>query len=167
MNKRFAGLLTVLFTLALALALQVGLWAERPAPTDAATVVGYQSVTVFDGATVYTTTTYSDAYLVGSFGEVVMQVNNDISGSTGITVTPQFSSEFVGCGAVADWVDASYSAAYGTSSLSYGTVDVRKVVTGDDAEMLRFPVSGRCMRIKIQTAANFTPTVYLWMVNTQ
>lgn len=160
--RRFASVALVLVFLALA-----AFFSIRSQPADASTVIGNQYVEVFAGDTAYTTTTYSSAYLVTSFGEVVLQIHDDISGTTAITVTPQFSNEYVACSSVSQWVDASYSGQYGTTTLSYGTVDVRKVVTGDDAEMLRFPADGRCLRLKITTGTTFTPTVYLRMVNTQ
>jgi len=134
---------------------------------EAATVIGYQSVAMFDGATAYTETTYSSAYLVGAFGQVAIQVNNDISGTTAITVTPQFSSD-PSCSTATNWADATVSMAYASSTTTptFSTVDVQKVVTGDTDALFSFDTLGRCMRVKIETGTTFTPTLFGWMTNT-
>lgn len=178
----------VLSGLLLVLVLLLGSVTPALEPVDAATVIGRQSVTMLDGATAYTTTTYTSAYLVGVYGEVALQINDDVSGTNTITVTPQFSMESV-CSSATDWVDAAVTAVYPaetasvtvstlntntltttlttTNALTFDTVDVQFTVTGDDAETVRLAVSGNCMRVKLETATTFTPTLYAWLVNTQ
>lgn len=188
--RKLTTVLIVVLALLLSASLPMLLQAR---PADASTVIGYQSVTMLDGTTAYTTTTYSSAYLVGGFGEVVLQIHDDVSGTNTITVTPQFSTEGVACSSVTDWVDASTSLAYadaasnsatitvstlntntltttvaslsGGTTLTYGSVDIYTTITGDDAAMLSVDTAGRCMRVKLTTATTFTPTVYAWMVN--
>ena len=139
-----------------------------PQPTQAATVIGYQTVTMFDGATAYTTTTQSAGYIAGAFGEVVLQIHNDISGTGQITVTPQFSAQTGGCSAVTNWAGATVATDYVmTGTLAYGSVDISVVLVDDGATLLRLPVAGRCMRVSIETTTTITPTIYAWMVNTQ
>lgn len=156
----------MLFVIALSFTL-VSLLPSHPA--DASSVMGYQTVVVEDGTVAYTTTTYSSGYMVGSFGEVVLQVESDISQTRTLTVTPQFSNDARGCGSAVYWVDGAIVQTYGTSSLSYGSVAVRAVVAGDGDKVIRFPTMGRCMRVRmeISSTAVFTPAVFAWMVNTQ
>lgn len=159
---------TVSYTLlALALVLLALVPLRQPAqPVDAAGVINRQSVTMLNGASAYTTTTYTAAYIVGAYGEIVLQVHDDISGTGVITITPQFSSQGT-CSTASNWVDAAMSAVYGTSSLSYGTAAVQKSITNDSSVMFRFDTGGNCMRVKLASTKTFTPTVYAWMVNSQ
>jgi hypothetical protein len=162
-----------------------------PPVVDASTVIGYQTVTLEDGTDVYTTTTYTLGYLAGSFGEVVLQIHSDISGTETMTVTPQFSSEGVGCRAITNWADATIAGVVNTlgaqtvtvstlntntltttvgtaaSAAVYSVVDVVVTLAGDDSTLLRFNSLGKCMRVKMESATTFTPTMYAWMVNTQ
>jgi len=172
MLKRFSLVALAVVLLGLGL-----LTALHETPAQAATVIGYQTVTILDGATAYTETLSTDGYAVGSFGEVLLQVHSDISGTGNITITPQFSSQPGGCGAVTDWADATASTTYvnatgstitdSVSALAYGVVEISVVVVDDDATLLRLPTAGRCLRVQIETAETVTPTVYAWMVNTQ
>jgi len=144
---------------------------QRPAqPAEAATVVGYQTVTLLDGRTAYTTTTTSTGHLVGSFGEVILQIHSDISGTAQITVTPQFSSQPGSCGALTNWAGATLSSHYVISEavgLEFGVVPIRVVLVDDSETLLRLPTTGRCLRVSIETTTTVTPTVYAWMLNTQ
>ena len=164
-SKRFLIVLAVLALLVLAW------WLPQraaPQPAQAATVIGYQTVTLFDGATAYTTTANSSAYIAGAFGEIILQIHNDISGTGQITITPQFSSQPGGCAAVTNWAGATVATDYvTTSTLAYGIVDISVVLVDDDATLLRLPVDGRCVRVSIETTTTITPTIYAWMVNTQ
>lgn len=136
--------------------------------TDAATVIGHQHVTALDGTTGYTTTTYTAAYLAGVFGDVVIQAHDDISGTGTMTVTPQFSSEAV-CRTASNWVDAESAFVYAQDNVTptLSSVALSLVVTDDVARLFTLPVSGNCLRLKLEGSATFTPTVYLRMVNTQ
>jgi hypothetical protein len=162
--KNFLGVLLALVFLTLAWALpQHSLTA-----VEAATVVGYQTVTILDGATAYTTTFATAGYQAGNFGEMILQIHNDISGTGQITVTPQFSNQPGGCNAVTNWAGATAATDYVmTGTLAYGIVDIDVVLVDDDATLLRLPVDGRCVRVSIETATTITPTLYAWMVNTQ
>lgn len=163
--KRFSIVLAVVALLAL-----VWLLPQRlaPQPTAAATVIGYQTVTLFDGETIYTTTTQSAGYIAGAFGEIVLQIRNDISGTGQITVTPQFSSQPGSCTSATDWAGATVATDYVMSgTLTYGIVEINVVLVDDDVTLLRLPSNGRCLRVSIETTTTITPTIYAWMVNTQ
>lgn len=163
-TKRF--LLVLLGLAALSLAWMVP--QRSPRPAEAATVVGYQTVTILDGATFYTETFATSGYQTGSFGEVVLQIHNDISGTGQITITPQFSNQPGGCTAVTDWADAAIATDYvASSALAFGSVPITLVLVDDDAALLRLAVDGRCLRVNIETVETITPTLYAWMVNTQ
>ncbi len=142
-----------------------------PKSADAATVIGYQTIVADAGATAYTETTYTSAYLAGAFGDVVVQVNLVSTGT--ITVTPQFSNEMLGCGSVTDWADATISQvdvtriSTNTDSVAFGVHAVSKAVTSGGSTLIGFPAQGRCMRVKMTNAETFTPTVYIRMANTQ
>jgi hypothetical protein len=147
--------------------------AQVDTPAQAATVVGGQTVVVLDGNTAYTTTKYTAGYLSGSFGEIVLQVESDISGTATLTVTPQFAINQTACGSMAagDWVDAVIVDVFVTGATTYTAalqqIAVRDTLAGDGDALLRFPVMGRCFRIKLQSTTTYTPALYAWMVNTQ
>lgn len=163
-SKRFLIVLAVVTALALAWVLPQ----RHPRSAAAATVVGHQTATLLDGATVYTTTFATAGYQSGSFGEVVLQIHNDISGTGQITLTPQFSNQPGSCSAVTDWANAVVSTGYvATGTLEYGSAPISVVVVDDDAALLRLTVDGRCLRVSIETTTTITPTLYAWMVNTQ
>jgi hypothetical protein len=167
MYKRIGQVALILLFLALAWWLPQQL---APPPAHAATVVGYQTVTLFDGQTAYTTTTASSGYIAGSFGEVILQVHSVISGSGYITVTPQFSNQPGSCGAVTNWAAATVATHYVISEavgLEFGVVPIYVTLADDAATLLRLPTAGRCLRVNIETTRTITPTLYVWMVNTQ
>ncbi|HNT74396.1 MAG TPA: hypothetical protein PKH77_05185 [Anaerolineae bacterium] len=139
-----------------------------PHDTQAATVIGHQHVIALDGTTRYTTTTYTNAYLAGAFGNVVIQAHDDISSTGTMTVTPQFSSEAV-CRTASHWVAAETAFIYAKSNVTptLSSVALNFVVTNDGARLFELPVSGNCLRLKLEASKPFTPTVYLRMVNTQ
>lgn len=111
--------LTVLVLLALAL---FGSIQVSNQPVAASTIIGYQTVTLDDGTTAYTdATNYTSGYLSGSFGDIVLQLNNDISGTASITITPQFSNDGLSCGSSTDWADATISGVDVTSGASTST----------------------------------------------
>lgn len=157
----------------------------------AETVIGYQTVTAFSGDEVFTTTQYSRGYLGGAFGEMVIQVSSDISPTGTLTVTPQFSSDGLACGSAVDWADAVLTGVYpavaassvtvstlntntltttvttGATAVSYQQIAVQDVISGDGAALLRLQTLGKCFRVKLEADTTFTPTIYVWMVNTQ
>ena len=162
-GRRFALVLVTLALLAL-----VWVLPQRAPTAEAATVVGYQTVTILDGATAYTTTFATSGYQAGNFGEVILQIHNDISGTGQITITPQFSNQPGNCAAATNWAGATAATDYVmTGTLAYGIVDISVVLVDDDAALLRLPVDGRCLRVNIETTSTTTPTLYAWMVNTQ
>jgi len=140
---------------------------------QAATVVGGQTVVMLAGNTAYTTTHYTAAYLASSFGEIVLQVESDISGTATLTVTPQFAINQTACGSMAagDWVDASIAGVFVTGATTYTAalqqIAVVDTLVGDGDALLRFPVMGRCFRVKLAAGSTYTPALYAWMVNTQ
>lgn len=182
----FVGMLMILFGL-----MSFGLVPPQSEAVEAATVIGYQTVTLEDGTDAYTETTYTSGYLSGSFGEIVLQINSDISGTETLTVTPQFSSDGYGCTSAATWADGTISGVYvvngastvtvstlntntltttvqsSVSTVSYDSIAIVTTIAGDAATLLRFPSMGKCMRVKMAVATTFTPTMYAWMVNTQ
>lgn len=182
-----AGLVAALCLL-LALGLFLGVQ-ERDVAAE--TVIGYQTVTAFDGDAAFTTTQYSSGYLGGAFGEMVIQVSSDISPTGTLTVTPQFSSDGLSCGSAADWSDAVLTGVYpavaassvtvstlntntltttvttGATAVAYQQIAVQDVISGDGTGLMRFETMGKCFRVKLAADTTFTPTVYVWMVNTQ
>ena len=198
-------ILSIAAALTLALLLFVGFatLTATPPQADAATIIGQQAVTLLDGDTSYTTTVQTSAALALYYGEIVIQVNNDISGTGTITITPQTSIQNVACASVTDWADVSISTVYaaqpagtttitntvtastlntntltttvasttgtafGATSVAFGTANVSAVLTGDGNQLLRFPNTGRCFRVQIETSTTTTPTVYAWLLNTQ
>jgi len=105
MKNKFAK---IALTLVIALALLVfyGFSLQQDAQDAQAAVIGYQTVTLSDGDSGYTTTTYSSAALAGSFGTAQLHISGSVSGTGNITVTPQFSNQPVDCGSVTNWFDA-------------------------------------------------------------
>jgi len=173
MNKLYrAGGLVVALLLLIIGFLALGL-AQVDTPAQAATVVGGQTVVMLAGSTAYTTTAYTPAYLSSSFGEIVLQVESDISGTATLTVTPQFAINQTACGSMAagDWVDASVTGVFVTGATTYTAalqqIAVVDTLVGDGDALLRFPVMGRCFRVKLAAGSTYTPALYAWMVNTQ
>ena len=162
-------------------------------PVAAETVVGGQTAVLLDGNTAYTATKYTAGYLTSSFGEIVLQVESDISGTATLTVTPQFAINQTACGSMAagDWVDAAIVGVFpstGATSVTASTISTNTITTtvtagalavaytqvpvlvtlaGDGDALLRFPTMGRCFRVKLTAATTYTPALYAWMVNTQ
>ena len=173
MHKIGAQLVLVL---ALLLVLATGWFlgaGARETPAQAATVVGGQTAVLMDGTDAYTTTAYTGAYLTSAFGEIVLQVESDISGTATLTVTPQFAINQTACGSMAagDWVDASLTGVFVTGATTYTAalqqIAVVDTLVGDGDALLRFPVMGRCFRVKLAAGSTYTPALYAWMVNTQ
>ena len=184
-NSRFYRFLLIVFLLAAVAYLAVP---SAPIPADAAAVMSYQSLTLIDGSTAYTTTAYTPGYLSGGYGQITLQVNNDVSGTNTITITPQFANDLLACTASdKDWADATVSGVFvggstvtvstlntntltttiTTSPAAFGVHLVYKTLTGDGATLVNFPTQGRCFRVKLTTATTFTPTVYARMENVQ
>jgi|GEM_PF-1666036 hypothetical protein len=177
-TRFYRSLLVILLLLAVAyLAVP-----SAPTPADAAAVTSYQSLTLLDGSTAYTTTTYTPAYLSGGYGQITLQVNNDVSGTNTITITPQFANDLLACSANnKDWADATVSGVFAgvstvtvsttttitTSPVAFGVLPVYQTLTGDGATLVGFPTQGRCFRVKLTTSTTFTPTVYARMENVQ
>ena len=165
--KNFVGVLVCLLVL-----VSLSQIPARVSPARAGNIIGYQIVTAEDGSVAYTENTYTSAYLAGDFGDLVLQVNNDISGTAAMVVTPQFSNQNGSCGAVTDWADATVGAvsvtriSTNTDSVIFGTYVISKSISGDASTMLRFQGAGRCLRVKMAASTTFTPSVYLWMANT-
>jgi hypothetical protein len=142
------------------------------ASVDAASVVGYQTVEVEDGSTVYTQTSYTGGYLAGAFGVVQIQAYAVVSGTGYFTATPQFSNEPVACSSVdatTGWFDAvSYVAdtttTSGTTTVTEGSITPQLVLSATVAGR-EVDVLGRCLRLKMEGASYFTPTIYVRMVN--
>ena len=113
--------LTVFLMVVMLFAAMIGFM--RPSPrVGASTIIGYQVLTLEDGETAYTdATNYTGGYLSGSFGDIVLQLNNDISGTATITITPQFSNDGLSCGSASDWADATISGVNVTSGASTTT----------------------------------------------
>lgn len=157
--------------------LTIGFLAAGLAQVDklaqAATVVGGQTAVLMDGTDAYTTTAYTGAYLTSAFGEIVLQVESDISGTATLTVTPQFAINQTACGSMAagDWVDASITGVFvtgaTTTTAALQQIAVRDTLAGDGDALLRFPTMGRCFRVKLEAGSTYTPELYAWMVNTQ
>lgn len=125
-------------------------------------VISYSSSTVLDGSTQYTTTDYTDGYLVGAYGHIQIQSNVEVTDTGTVTITPQFSNEPVGCGAVSDWVAVTDFDYYPDESTSTAQI----VIAGDGGGALDMMALGRCVRLAMETSGDYyTPTVYLRRIN--
>jgi hypothetical protein len=121
-------------------------------------VISYGSTTVLNGSTAYTTTAYTDGYLVGGHGHIQIQSAVDLSATGTVTVAPQFSNEPVGCGAVSDWVTVTDYDYYPDESTS----TAQMVLADGESGAIDMMILGRCVRLAMETSGDhYTPTVYL------
>lgn len=158
---------------------------------QAQSVVSYQTITLEDGTTPYTETTYSSAVLVGYYGVVQIHAYGEMTLTDNFTVTPYFSNEPVGCASIdattgwfvtrehvpyvnqssvivgsSAWETTTVTTTVTTGAMTEGTLTVTMIasntVMGREVDVL-----GRCFRVKMEGPANFTPTVYIRLVNRQ
>ena len=101
---------------AVALLLAVLLWAVLGllvvAPgneaAQAASIVGYNATTVLaDGTTGYTDTQVTAGLFSRAHAHARIQVSLEVTGTTGITVTPQFTLDPVGCALATEWLSGT------------------------------------------------------------
>jgi len=131
---------------------------------NAQTIVSQQTITLLDGETSYTTTMTTDEIFTTYYANLSLHISNDISGTGNITITPQISLQPVSCSTVSDWTTATVSG-FDATGPEWETSEITMTVTNDDNQLISMPTAGRCMRLRIESATTFTPTVYVWMVN--
>lgn len=190
-NKYLLLIATVLISVSLLVG--VFLYFDSEETVEAQSVVSYQTITLEDGTTPYSATTYSDATLVGYYGLIQLQAYGEMTtamSSLNFTVTAQFSNEPVACASVdatTGWFNAREYVPYVDQSstvIASGeeTVTVTSTVTSgvltmgvltptmilSNTVMAReIETLGRCFRVRMEGHALFTPTVHIRLVNRQ
>jgi hypothetical protein len=178
-----------LLVLVLALGLGGAVAASQPNEPQPGTVHGIKGPDVFwnnaviAGSTVtYTSapkTVYgSDISLVWLYHSADVFVTADISPSSRITITPQFSVD------QSYWTDATYTyvadtlaqtttvvtstgTATSTTAMSSAVTEAiyRIIMTADGTDYLRVPLAGKYVRFKIEHSSTVTPTIKVMLRN--
>jgi len=149
-------LLPLLLFVALVLWLEALLVPGRGTETaQAASIVGYNATTVLaDGTTGYTDTQVTAGLFSRAHAHARIQVSLEVTGTTGITVTPQFTLDPVGCALATEWFS-------GTGFLATAAGSVGAEVD----------VDGTCFRLRYAPVATttglFTPTLWVSLGNKQ
>ena len=191
-NKYLLIIATVLISMSLLAG--VFLYFNSEETAEAQSIVSYQTITLEDGTTPYSATTYSSGVLVGYYGLVQLQsygVMTTAMAAGNFTVTAQFSNEPVGCASVdatTGWFNAREYSPYVAESLvvvgsagAYTNTVTSTVTSGvltmgvltptmilSNTVMARELESlGRCFRVRMEGHALFTPTVHIRLVNRQ
>jgi hypothetical protein len=185
--------LTLVGLIVLMLALGVGgtVIASQPGEPLPGTVQGIRGPNVFWNGTVIagSTVTYTDApktsygsdiSLVWLYHSADIFVTADISPSSYITITPQFSAD------QSNWTDATYTyvadtlgsttsvvtstgltTATTTTSMSSAVTEAiyRITMSADGTDYLRIPLAGKYLRFKIEHSSTVTPTINVMLRN--
>lgn len=171
--KRSLALVGVLVLL-LGLGLAGSVAADQPGEPLPGTVVGIKGPnTYWNGAVIAgSTVTYTSApkYVYGSdisliwlYHSADIFVTADITPSSYLTITPQFSVD------QSNWTDATYtyvSQPYtNTVSAAVMEADYRITMATDSTDYLRIPLAGKYLRFKIEHSATVTPTISVLLRN--
>lgn len=160
LNKFRALVLVLLIAAAVITGVMVApsTFADGPRP-DPGSVKGWVTYTLYPTTYISGTgTTYSasprqvsglDASKVAEWNAVDVFLTADISGTTTITLTPQFSPD------QSNWADAYW---YSISGTTVTAQPYQIVLSADGTNYLRLPVSGEYMRMKMATSGNGVTT---------
>jgi len=178
-----------LIALALVVLLAGSVAASQPGEPLPGTVQGIRGPNMFwNGAVVAgSTVTYTDApktvfgsdiSLIWMYHSADIFVTADISPSSYITITPQFSVD------QSNWADATYTyvantlaqtttvvtstgTATSTTSMSSAVTEATYQITmsADGTDYLRIPLTGKYVRFKIEHSSTVTPTISVMLRN--
>jgi len=166
MLDKFRRLLTVI-ALVLVAFLALGALAPAGQPVEAAE----NAKTVVYASVPYSATGYVQPTYATTWDYVNVHVKVVVTGSQVTTVTPQFSNVTgVNCSSVTDWYTATeyqiVESDASTDTLVTLSTPQRFTITGSGNEARHVRVTGRCVRVKLESAAAiYTPTVYLRLFN--
>lgn len=157
-------------------------------------LVNKSYVTTLSTGVSYTTTgnTGLSTLNVFDYGAVQIHVQNAVTGTQVLTVTPQFSNQPtpLSCSAVTSWYTATEYTIYpaytvtsqvvtstgtltattstSTGALTTSAVNAQFTVSGSDVAAREVAITGRCFRVKLDFSAAgqvYTPTVYVRPIN--
>lgn len=191
MTSKRSFIYVVLILAGLLLALAGGVAASQPGEPLPGTVYGIRGPsTVWNGEVIAgSTVTYTsapkyiagvDASLVWLYHSADIFVTADITPSSYVTITPQFSVD------QSNWTDATYTyvadtlasvtsvitstgltTATTTTSMNSAVTEAtyRLTFSADGTDYLRVPLAGKYMRLKIEHTSSVTPTINVLLRN--
>jgi hypothetical protein len=139
-------------------------------------IYGYtMTQTVLAGDTPYTTTVASAPVNVEAYGAVQIEAVADVSGTTNMTITPQFSLYPGSCSQAPSisWFTASETAIVESDVATNTLVETSLARTfyiagGDGIAMREISNGGRCARVSVDSNSSvYTATVWIRGVNRQ
>lgn len=187
MNVKRSLTLVGLVVLVLALGVGGAVLASQPGEPLPGTVAGIKGPNAFWNGTVIagSTVTYtsapktvygSDISLIWLYHSADVFVTADITPSSYLTITPQFSVD------QSNWTDATYTyvadtlaqtttvltgTATSTTAMSSAATEATYKITmhADSTDYLRIPLAGKYLRFKIEHTAAVTPTINVMLRN--
>jgi len=174
MNKKRALTLVGLVVLVMALGVGGAVLASQPGEPLPGTVQGIRGPNTFWNGTVIagSTVTYtsapklvygSDVSLVWLYHNADIFVTADITPSSYLTITPQFSVD------QSNWADATYTyvAQPYTTTVSAAVTEAsyQIAMSADGTDYLRIPLAGKYLRFKIEHSDTVTPTINVMLRN--